>query len=587
MPPIAWALRERFRQGYTRADFRADVLAGVVVGVVALPLSMALAIAVNAPPQAGLYTAIVAGLVVGPLGGSRFQVSGPTAAFVVVLAPIVSRHGLAGLLTAGVLAGGLMALMGLARLGKLIQFIPHPVTTGFTSGIAVVIATLQLKDVLGLRLAHMPDEYVARIVALWHAHGTFRPAELVIATLTLTLLLTVPRMTRRVPAPLVALTAVAIVAWVLHRIFPAFDAATINSRFAAQGGIPHMLPRPRLPWAGHPGGLTWSLIRDLMPSAMAIAMLGAIESLLSAVIADGMTRTRHDPDAELLAIGTGNMIAPLLGGIAATGALARTATNVRSGAQSPIASVVHALVLLLSMVVLARWVGYLPMASLAALMLVVAWNMSEVRHFGHILQVAPRSDVIVMLACFGLTVLVDMVAAVSIGVVLAALLFMRRMAEITSARVSTDQPSAKGGKLPKGVMIYEIAGALFFGATQNAMQALDVIHDNVRVVLFDLSMVPAMDATGLVGLESALDRLAESQVRAAFVGLQTQPLRTIERAKLLERSEVLGAFATVDEAVLAAEEHLVTNPRPSRPSVPVPSGAPASIDPGPLDSHQG
>ncbi|HEY3594682.1 MAG TPA: SulP family inorganic anion transporter, partial [Polyangiaceae bacterium] len=457
--PLGAALRRVFSKGYRASDLQADVLAGAVVGIVALPLSMALSIAVGAPPQHGLYTAIVAGAVVALLGGCKFQVTGPTAAFGVILAPIVTRHGLGGLLTAGLLAGFMMVAMGLARLGKLIQYIPYPVTTGFTTGIATVIATLQIKDACGLSVGALPDSFVEKVRALFEARGTARLSEIVVAAATFTLLRLVPRLVKRIPAPLIAIGLVAVLAALAHHIWPGFEVATIGSRFHTRvdgvdvAGIPPLLPAPSLPWG--PAGLSLATVRELLPSAFAIAMLGAIESLLSAVIADGMTGTRHEPNSELVALGIGNIVAPFFGGIAATGALARTATNIRAGARSPFAAFTHAVVVLLCMVVFAKLVGYVPMASLAALLLLVAWNMSEVRAFFGIVRVAPKSDVIVLLLCFGLTVLFDMVIAVSVGVVLAALLFIGRMAALTEGRIvleTEDEPDPV--RLPPGVLLY-------------------------------------------------------------------------------------------------------------------------------------
>jgi SulP family sulfate permease len=395
--PLAYALRRALRKGYALKDLWADILAGVVVGVVALPLSMALAIAVGAPPQHGLYTAIFAGFSVSLLGGCKFQVTGPTAAFVVILAPIVSKHGLSGLLTAGFMAGALLVAMGAFRLGDLIRFIPYPVTTGFTTGIATVIATLQVKDVFGLTVPEMPEHYLERVIALWEARGSASFQEVGAAAATLALLLVVPRLAKRIPAPLVAIGTVSLLAALLHHMVPAFAVDTIGSRFQTVvggvrvAGIPSVVPSPSWPW-GH--SLSIALVRELVPSAVAIAMLGAIESLLSAVIADGMTGTKHDPNSELVGLGIGNLLAPIFGGIAATGALARTATNIRAGARSPIACAAHSVVVLLAILVLAPWVAFVPMASLAALLLLVAWNMSEVHHFVGLMRVAPRSDIL-------------------------------------------------------------------------------------------------------------------------------------------------------------------------------------------------
>ncbi|WP_437739581.1 C4-dicarboxylic acid transporter DauA [Sorangium sp. So ce1504] len=539
--PVASALRRCLGEGYGLGDLQADLLAGTVVGVVALPLSMALAIAVGAPPQHGLYTTIVAGALVALLGGCKFQVTGPTAAFVVILAPIVAEHGLSGLMTAGLLAGVLLVIMGLVRLGRLIEYIPYPVTTGFTAGIATVIATLQVKDVLGLQAGPLPEHYTAKVAALWAARGTADLCELAVAASTLALLLLVPRVIKKVPAPLIAITVVSLAAAAVDAVYPAFSVATIGSRFRSTAfgveiaGIPSILPTPSLPWGD---GLSLELVRELLPAAFAIAMLGAIESLLSAVIADGMTGTKHDPDSELIGLGIGNIVAPIFGGIAATGALARTATNIRAGARSPIASVTHAVVVLLSILVFAPLVAYVPMASLAALLLLVAWNMSELHHFVRIVSLAPRSDVFVLLTCYGLTVILDMVIAVSAGVILAAILFMRRMAELTGSRTVLE---AAGGssevELPRRVALYEINGPLFFGAAQKAMAALHAIRgDSYEVMILDLGKVPFIDSTGFVALENALDGLARRQKTVILAGPLPRPREIFDKARVQERS---------------------------------------------------
>ncbi len=581
--PFASALREAIAAGYNASNLRADLLAGTVVGIVALPLSMALAIAVGVPPQHGLYTAIIAGTVIALTGGSKFQITGPTAAFIVILEPVVRQFGLSGLLTAGLMAGCILIVMGVARLGKLIQFIPHPVTTGFTTGIAVVIATLQVRDVFGLRVPDMPESYVGKLGALWDAHASASIAETTIAAFTMALLLLSPKVATRVPAPLVALVGASVLAFALARFVPAFHIATIGTRFhttvgdTVYAGIPPLPPRPILPW-GH-GHFTLAMARELMPAAFAIAMLGAIESLLSAVIADGMTGKRHDPNAELVGQGIGNVIAPFFGGIAATGALARTATNIRAGGKSPFSAVVHSAVVLLSIVLFAPLVAYVPMASLAALLLLVAWNMSERRHFVHILKVAPKSDVTVLVTCFLLTVLFDMVKAVSVGVVLAALLFMKRMSDLTQGRLGLSgegRADDTDRDLPEGVVRYEIAGPLFFGAAQHAMGQIERIRPDVRVVILDLSRVPAIDATGLVALESACASLFKAKRRIVISGPLPEPRVVFQKADLA--GAVLAA--DIDEGKSLARELLDVAgdaPPPSRADArgKSPFGAPA------------
>ena len=559
-PPLRFgsALRECLARGYRAADLRADLGAGLVVGIVALPLAMALAIAAGVPPQHGLYTAIVAGAAIALLGGSRFSVSGPTAAFVVVLAPIAARLGLAGLLLATMLAGLIQLGMGALRMGRLISFIPHPVTTGFTAGIAVVIATLQIPDALGLRLLGRPEHYHDRVAAIVAAWPGARLPEALFAGGTLLVLVLWPRLTRRVPAPLAAMMLAGAAAWLLARQAPAFAVETIGTRFS---GIPRSAPAFLLPWTlpgpdGTVHPLDLDLLRGLFGPAMAIALLGAIESLLCAVVADGMGGTRHDPDTELLAQGAGNLLAPLFGGIAATGAIARTATNVRAGARSPLAATFHAAFVLAAVLLLAPLLDWLPMASLAALLLVVAWNMSEVRHFAHIVRVAPKSDIAVLLTCFLLTVLFDMVVAVSVGVVLAALMFMRRMADIAHVNL------AQGGShahpdVPGDVVVYEIAGPLFFGAAEKAVAALQRSQSRARAVILDLEDVPAMDVTGLVALESALARLAAAGVFVVLAGARRQPEHVLRRAGIVPAA---GRLALCPDMEAAAA--LVRRPEP-------------------------
>jgi sulfate permease, SulP family len=569
------ALREALSEGYGAREARADVLAGVVVGVVALPLSMALAISSGVAPHHGLYTVIVAGLLIALLGGSRVQVSGPTAAFVVILAPIASRLGVGGLLCATALAGLMLVSLGIAGMGRLIEFVPYPVTTGFTAGIAVVIAVLQLKDFLGLTTGPLPERFMERIGVLAAALPSLRPSEVGVGTFTLAILVLWPYVDRRVPAPLVALALGAGAAWALAHLIPGFEVATVAKRFSYTAGghtvpgIPRGLPLPLLPWhlpgpAGEPLVFSLGLLHELLPPAFAIAILGAIESLLSAVVADGMTQTRHDPDAELMAQGIGNVVAPFFGGIAATGAIARTATNIRAGARSPLAAAVHALFVLATMLLLAPLLGHLPMASLAALLLVVAWNMSERRTFAHLLRVAPRSDVAVLLGCFALTILFDMVVAVTAGILAAALLFMRRMVEVSGVTlVGPAHPNLKV-PLPRGVVVYDVAGPLFFGAAQKAMDALNrVERRQVRVVVLDLEDVPAIDATGLVALESLVKRLNASGIKVVLVGICGQPLRVLARAGWRNRKGRLRIFRSIERGLEVARRTVEQGPPPA------------------------
>jgi SulP family sulfate permease len=560
---LAYGLRQKLKEGYDGADFRADVMAGLVVGVVALPLSMALAIASGVAPQYGLYTAIIAGVTCALLGGTRCQVTGPTAAFVVILVPIVTKFGFGGLLLAGLMAGLMLIGMAAARLGTLITYIPHPVTTGFTAGIAVVIGTIQLKDLFGLKFGS-PETYIDRWKQMVEARSSFNWQELVVGLVTLFLLVWLPKVIKKIPAPLIALTFAAVACAVAHKLWPGFEVATIGSRFHSTvnghevAGIPPLPPMPVLPWnMGGAGGaamhLNWATLQALAPSAFAIAMLGAIESLLAAVVSDGMTGTRHDPNAELLALGIANVLCPFFGGIAATGALARTATNIRAGARSPISATVHSVFVLACTVALAPLVAYLPMAALAGLLLIVAKNMAEARHFVHIVRVAPRSDVIVLLVCFSLTVIFDMVLAVSVGVVLAALLFMKRMAELTETRLG-------GGTLtqydlPERVRLYQIAGPLFFGAAQKAVSALDQIGDQNEAVIVLLDQVPTVDATGLVAMETLIAKLKAKGHKVILAGLKPAVAEVFARAGIVREPGKLAIAPDLDTALSLAIVH--------------------------------
>lgn len=570
LPRVGAALREKFREGYSLTDLKSDFMSGIIVGMVAIPLAMALAIASGVSPQYGLYTVILGGAIVALLGGSRFQVSGPTAAFVVILFPIVQKFGFSGLLMAGFMAGMILFAMGLARLGQLIQFIPHPVTTGFTAGIALVIATIQLKDFFGLQIEHMPENYLGRVYTLFEARVTWSFLETAVAATTLGSLILWPKLSKKIPAPLAVLTLITVGCILLKKIFPEFDVSTIGSRFSydlngVQGqGIPQALPGFNWPWnfsdQGRDFTLTLDNVKALVPSAFAIAMLGAIESLLSAVVADGMGKTKHDPNAELCALGVGNMICPFFGGIAATGAIARTAANIRFGAKSPFSAVIHAIFTLGVVFFFAPYVSYLPMAALAALLMLVAYNMSELKHFKHILQVAPKMDVIILVLCFSLTVIFDMVIGVSMGIVLAALLFMKRMSETTFAQVIeiSKHPDyrSKFESISSKILIYEIAGPLFFGAAERAVQALHDIQNGTQIVIFEMDEVPAMDITGLVAFESAIARLKSMQLKIYLVGVRTQPMAVLKKSETFRSDGQIKIFRTREEATSEAQQYL-------------------------------
>lgn len=542
--PVARALRNALTSGYGRRDFIGDLTAGITVGIVALPLAMALAIASGVAPQQGLYTAIVAGALIALMGGSRVNVSGPTAAFVVVLLPIAQRFGLGGLLTAGAMAGVILLLMGLARLGRFIELVPYPVTVGFTSGIAVVIATLQLKDFLGLPVGTLEGHYWDKLGILLGALPGLHAADLLIGALTLGVMILWPRLGLRFPGHLVALLAGSLLSLLLARIGPEWTVDTIGSRFTWTAGtqighgIPPFLPQWQWPWMqpgpdGQALGLSLSLLQDLLGPAFAIAMLGALESLLCAVVADGMAGTRHDPNAELVGQGLGNIVAPFFGGIAATAAIARTATNVRAGAHSPLASVIHAGVVLIAVVALTDLLAYLPMAALAGLLLMTAWNMSEARHFMHVLRRAPGSDVMVLLTCFSLTVLFDMVVAVTVGMGLAAILFIKRVIDLTEGRLLSvnGATGAAASDLP-GVLVYDINGPLFFGAAQKALRTLHTVDPGLRVLILDMADVQLMDMTGMIALEELVKQAQRQRQTVILCGLAPRLILKLRRVGL-------------------------------------------------------
>ena len=550
---LAAALRSVLRDGYGPRQLRSDVLAGLSVGVIAVPLSLALAIASGAPPQQGLYTAFIAGALIALLGGSRYSVSGPTAAFVVILFPIAQQHGLGGLLVATMMAGAMQLAMGWARLGRFVEYIPYPVTTGFTAGIAVVIASLQLKDLFGLSLTGS-SHFTERMMQVLSALPGLNPVELGVGLSTLAVLIVWPRLKTPVPGYLVAALFAGLLAFALKTLWPDLTLVTISDRFQytlgteTGHGIPPVLPHLAWPWEGVSGGLSLSLLRELSGPAFAIAMLGAIESLLCAVVADGMTGRKHDPDVELMAQGIGNLVAPLAGGIPATGALARTAANVRAGAVSPLAAVVHALFVLAAMLTLAPLLSWLPMSGLAAMLLMVAWNMSERRAVARLLRMAPRHDLLLMLLCFSLTVLVDMTVAIGTGVVLGSLMFMHRMAQVSQVSLVGESREAPPD-LPRDTRFYEVVGPLFFGAAERALVTLRRHDAGVRHLILDLSSVPTIDATGLVALEETLDTLHKGGIFVALCGAQPRVRAALAAAGYSQRTRDRAYFRSSGSAL--------------------------------------
>jgi SulP family sulfate permease len=512
---------------YDRQQLARDALAGVVVGIVALPLAIAFAIASGVTPERGLWTAIVAGVIVSALGGSRVQIAGPTGAFVVIVSGIVQRHGVDGLLVATMMAGVMLMIFGVAKLGAVIKFIPHPVITGFTSGIAVIIFATQVQD---FRVS---------------------PTAVGIAALALAIIVFWPRLSHRVPAPFVAL----IVTTALVQL-AGLDVETVGSRF---GAIPSSVPEPRLPT------ITWATMTALIGPAFTIAMLGAIESLLSAVVADGMIGGRHRSNMELVAQGVANIASPIFGGIPATGAIARTATNVKNGGRTPVAGIVHALTLLVITLAAAQWAALIPMATLAAILAVVAYHMSEWRAFKAELR-SPRSDVAVLLVTFGLTVLVDLTVAIEVGMVLAAFLFIRRMAEVTNVNAVTreleDDPSEQAftgegavsrRRVPAGVEVYEINGPFFFGAAELFKDTLARIAEKPKVLIIRMRSVLALDSTGMHALRDVVHRSRQDGTIVLLSDVHMQPLVALTGSPVLEEIGKENVFSDLDLALRRAD----------------------------------
>ncbi|KAI3595948.1 Sulfate permease (plasmid) [Cupriavidus necator H850] len=542
------ALREAWLAGlFRRGNWLPNIVSGVIVGVVALPLAMAFAIASGAKPEQGLYTAIVAGLAVSLFGGSRLQIAGPTGAFIVVLSAVTARHGIDGLQIATLMAGLILLAMGLTRLGSVIRFIPAPVIVGFTAGIGVIIFVGQWRDFFGLPPVageHFHEKFWHLLQALpqWH------PATTALALGSLALVVGAPRVRwlRRIPGPLVAL----LVATAVQALFRFDGVATIGTAF---GGLPRGLPVPALP------DITLARVLELAGPAFTIAMLGAIESLLSAVVADGMAGTRHDSNQELVGQGIANILAPLFGGFAATGAIARTATNIRNGGNSPLAGVVHALTLVMVLLFLAPLAASVPLATLAAILFVVAYNMSEGRQFARMVRRAPRADVAILLITFTLTVLTDLVVAVNIGVILAMLQFLRRMsASVEVARQDAvdverelgDAGTGPAARMPPSVLVYVIDGPFFFGAVEACERALVQTHTEPRVLLIRLGRVPFMDMTGLQTLEAVIVTLQKRGVAVVLAEANERVREKLARAGVLA---ALGEGNYVDSLAQAVQ----------------------------------
>ncbi|MGL5813274.1 MAG: C4-dicarboxylic acid transporter DauA [Aeromonas sp.] len=556
---LAIALRQScIDEPYSVARFGRDLIAGITVGIIAIPLAMALAIASGVPPQHGLYTAIIAGIVIAVTGGSRYSISGPTAAFVVILYPVAQQFGVGGLLMATLLSGFFLVAMGMARLGRLIEYIPPSVTLGFTGGIAIVIATLQIKDFFGLTVAEMPETYLGKVEALAQALPSWQWGDTLVGVATLAVLLLWPRLRLPVPGHLPAVLVGVGLGFGLHQF--GVDVATIGSKFSytladgTQGmGIPPIAPTLMMPWSlpGPDGApVVWDLaaIERLLPAAFSMAMLGAIESLLCAVVLDGMTGRKHSSNGELVGQGLGNILAPFFGGITATAAIARSAANVRAGATSPISGIVHALVVLAAILVLAPWLSWLPLSAMAALLLLVAWNMSEAHKVVDLIRRAPRSDVLVLLVCLSLTVIFDMVIAITFGVILASLLFMREIAKMTKLH-NLAEHRRYAGEVQAGTLVYKINGPLFFAAAERVFgELLAQVKDHKTLVL-QMEAVSILDAGGLSAFQQFARRMAKSGVRVRVAELQFQPLKTLARAKVRPIPGELEFYGSLEEAI--------------------------------------
>ncbi|MGA9584696.1 MAG: SulP family inorganic anion transporter [Terracidiphilus sp.] len=541
LPKLVVSLRQ-----YSRQMFLHDLLAGITVGLVALPLAMAFGIASGVTPQAGLYTAVIAGFLISALGGSRTQIGGPTGAFVVIVAGIVARFGMSGLAMVTLMAGIILLAMGLTGLGSAVRFIPRPVVIGFTNGIAILIASTQIKDFFGLRVGAVPSEFLPRMKLLIGHMPSFNWQALAIGAATLAIMLILPRITKRIPASIVALLACTVACALLH-----LQVETIGSRF---GGIPRGLPPFAIPdfHAEH--------ILPLIPSAFTVALLAALESMLSAVVADGMTGDRHNPNVELVAQGIANITSPLFGGIPATGAIARTATNIRSGARSPVSGIVHALTLLAILLVAAPLASYIPLATLAAVLFVVSYNMGEWREIGGILQLG-FTAISVWLVTFALTVFADLTVAVGVGMALAALVYIYRIAETTTVTPVTDDyirdglpHTLQGRIIPPYVTLLRIHGPFLFGTTEKLVEATSNVEVFEPVVILRLRNMTAIDATGIHAIESFARRLTESGRTLVLCGAMEQPSTLLQKPRFLDHVGRENIMPNIQAALNRAKE---------------------------------
>lgn len=549
------------REGYTRKMFTGDLLGGLTVGVVALPLAIALAIASGVKPEQGLYTAIFAGFVIAVLGGTRTQISGPTGAFVVIVYGIVQKYGYDGLVVATLIAGVLLIIMGLARMGALLKFIPYPVTVGFTSGIALIIFSSQVSDFLGLRIERVPADFVEKWIEYGRNISTADLYTIGVAVASLLIIVFWNKITHKIPGQLIAILVVTAIVQIFQ-----LPVDTIESRF---GGVPSSLPMPHIPY------INWQMVKEMFSPAITIAILAGLESLLSAVVADGMMGTRHRSNMELVAQGAGNIVSVIFGGVPATGAIARTATNIKSGGKTPVSAIIHCVFLLLVLLFIGKWAALIPMATLAAVLVVVAYNMSEWREFIHLLK-SPRSDVAVLLATFLLTVFIELTVAIQVGVLLAAFLFLQRMSTETRVSVITgnleddDEVRARDMseiKIPDGVEVFEIYGSLFFGAVSQFKESIRFVAKKPKVLILRMRNVPTIDASAIHILEELADEAHERNYAIVFSAVSRKVYRVMRRSGFVElvgkknfAGDIFGALEIAERYISGEGRHHTDEP---------------------------
>ena len=546
-----------FKRGYTRKDFTSDLMSGLIVGILALPLAIAFAIASGVGPEQGLYTAIIAGFIISLLGGSRFQIGGPTGAFIVIVYGIVSQYGYDGLASATLLAGIFLVIFGLAKFGAIIKFIPYPVTVGFTAGIAIIIALGQVPNFFGLTFAGAdPADAVGKIKLYVSSFGSMNVYSVIVGVVALAVCILWPKITTKVPGSLIAIIVATVMVKVLGWDDPVNGHGVVT--IGMKNHIPSGFPVPHLP------NISLEMMQKVFQPALTIAMLGAIESLLSAVVADGMTSTKHRSNTELFGQGVANILSPIFGGIPATGAIARTATNIRNGAVSPISGLVHAVVLLLIMLVLGKYAEMIPMAALAAVLFQVAFNMCGYRSVIKMFK-APKSDVTVMLVAFFLTVIIDLTVAIEVGVLLAAVLFIKRMSDVaeveavSSALKDDDDEAARntlGRQVPKGVLVYELAGSLFFGAVDKFKETMNRISEKPKILILRMRSVSSIDAAGINMIEDLLKRCKSEGTQLLLSGVHAQPVVALTRAGVLAQLGEENALGNIDAALNRARELL-------------------------------